>query len=260
MNDYQCMNKPSTSCLITKLISSFQKEKVENLLHCVFVNPRTRSPRSWTTFCPIRTWCWLRSLNWRVLSLKLRYAHLCISVTKGMQVFDALSICLCAWMQVNSVSAKEQLSHCVKEIMALLTERQTMLAQALESSRQRRAEALANQVAEKRSLLEHAGLMAFTQELLKENDPSSFVHAARLTHNRWDDLLSADNTNAKIWKHWTIISLFLRLAQSIESMQRFSLSADPSFRHFQLDVSRELKLLTDLNFIQGRKSQIIRHL
>lgn len=100
-------------------------------------------------------------------------------------------------MQVNNVSAKEQLSHCVKEIMALLTERQTMLAQALESSRQRRAEALANQVAEKRSLLEHAGLMAFTQELLKENDPSSFVHAARLTHNRWDDLLIALMSVAK---------------------------------------------------------------
>uniref|UniRef100_A0A8C2JBV5 Tripartite motif containing 46b n=1 Tax=Cyprinus carpio TaxID=7962 RepID=A0A8C2JBV5_CYPCA len=107
----------------------------------------------------------------------------------------------------------------------------TMLAQALESSRQRRAEALANQVAEKRSLLEHASLMAFTQELLKENDPSSFVHAARITHNR--------------------------LAQSIESMQRFSLSADPSFRHFQLDVSRELKLLTDLSFIQAPLAPVI---
>uniref|UniRef100_A0A672P2Z8 Tripartite motif-containing protein 46-like n=1 Tax=Sinocyclocheilus grahami TaxID=75366 RepID=A0A672P2Z8_SINGR len=135
------------------------------------------------------------------------------------QVFDVLN------------GSKEQLSHCVKEIMVLLTERQTMLAQALESSRQRRAEALANQVAEKRSLLEHAGLMAFTQELLKENDPSSFVHAARITHNR--------------------------LAQSIESVQRFSLSADPSFRHFQLDVSRELKLLTDLNFIQAPLAPVI---
>ncbi|NP_001076569.1 tripartite motif-containing 46b [Danio rerio] len=133
--------------------------------------------------------------------------------------------------EVNSVSAKEQLSHCVKEIMALLTERQTMLAQALEGSRQRRADALSSQVAEKRSLLEHAGLMAFTQELLKENDPSSFVHAARITHNR--------------------------LAQSIESMQHFALSADPSFRHFQLDISRELKLLTDLNFIQAPFAPVI---
>lgn len=87
-------------------------------------------------------------------------------------------------VQVNSVSAKEQLSHCVKEIMTLLTERQAMLGQALEGSRQKRAEALSDQVAEKRSLLEHASLMAFTQELLKENDPSSFVHAARMTHKR----------------------------------------------------------------------------
>ncbi|TRY74320.1 hypothetical protein DNTS_032021 [Danionella cerebrum] len=133
--------------------------------------------------------------------------------------------------EVNSASAKEQLSHCVKEILALLTEKQTVLAQALENSRQRRAEALANQVAEKRSLLEHAGLMAYTQELLKENDPSSFVHAARVTHNR--------------------------LAQSIDSMQRFSLSADPSFRHFQLDISRELKLLTDLNFLQAPLAPVI---
>uniref|UniRef100_A0A4W4EPG7 RING-type E3 ubiquitin transferase n=1 Tax=Electrophorus electricus TaxID=8005 RepID=A0A4W4EPG7_ELEEL len=133
--------------------------------------------------------------------------------------------------EVNSVAAREQLSQCVCELTALLLERQSMLAQALESSRQRRSEALASQVAERRSLLEHAGLMAFTQELLKEVDSACFVHAARLTHNR--------------------------LAQSIESLQNFSLSADPSFRHFQLDVSRELKLLTDLNFIQAPLAPVI---
>ncbi|KAI5607792.1 tripartite motif-containing 46 isoform X1, partial [Silurus asotus] len=88
-----------------------------------------------------------------------------------------------------------------------------------------------HQVAERRSLLEHAGLMAFTQELLKETDPACFVHAARQTYNR--------------------------LAQSIDSLQSFSLSADPSFRHFQLDVSRELKLLTDLNFIQAPLAPVI---
>lgn len=42
-----------------------------------------------------------------------------------------------------------------------------------------------------------------------------------------------------------------RLSKAIENLQNFSLDADPSFRHFQLDVSRELKLLTELNFIQG---------
>ncbi|XP_058260263.1 tripartite motif-containing 46b isoform X5 [Hemibagrus wyckioides] len=133
--------------------------------------------------------------------------------------------------EVNSVAAREQLSQCVRELTALLSERQVILAQALENSRQRRSEALANQVAERRSLLEHAGLMAFTQELLKETDPACFVHAARQTYNR--------------------------LAQSIHSLQSFSLSADPSFRHFQLDVSRELKLLTDLNFIQAPLAPVI---
>lgn len=44
-----------------------------------------------------------------------------------------------------------------------------------------------------------------------------------------------------------------RLNRAIENLQNFSLNADPSFRHFQLDVSKELKLLTELNFIQGEE-------
>uniref|UniRef100_A0A667ZMF7 Tripartite motif containing 46b n=1 Tax=Myripristis murdjan TaxID=586833 RepID=A0A667ZMF7_9TELE len=102
-------------------------------------------------------------------------------------------------------------------------ERHASLTQALEAARQKRSEALAAQVAERRSLMEHAGLMAFTQELLKEQDAPCFVQAARQTHNR--------------------------LNKSIENLQCFALAADPSFRHFQLDVSKELKLLTELHFI-----------
>uniref|UniRef100_A0AAY4DEH4 Tripartite motif containing 46b n=1 Tax=Denticeps clupeoides TaxID=299321 RepID=A0AAY4DEH4_9TELE len=133
--------------------------------------------------------------------------------------------------EVNSVSAREHLAQCVRELNGLLAERQAMLTQALEASRQKRGEALANQVAERRSLLEHAGLLAFSQELLKETDPACFVHAARSTHSR--------------------------LAKAIESLQCFSLAADPSFRHFQLDVSRELKLLSDLDFIQAPLAPVI---
>lgn len=44
-----------------------------------------------------------------------------------------------------------------------------------------------------------------------------------------------------------------RFSKAIENLQHFTLDADPSFRHFQLDVSKELKLLTELNFIQGEK-------
>lgn len=43
------------------------------------------------------------------------------------------------------------------------------------------------------------------------------------------------------------------MSKAIENLQNFTLDADPSFRHFQLDVSKELKLLTELNFIQGER-------
>lgn len=86
--------------------------------------------------------------------------------------------------QVNSVSAREQLAQSIRDLTAALAERHASLTQALEAARQKRGEALAAQVSERRSLMEHAGLMAFTQELLKETDQPCFVQAARLTHNR----------------------------------------------------------------------------
>uniref|UniRef100_A0A3B5MSR3 Tripartite motif containing 46b n=1 Tax=Xiphophorus couchianus TaxID=32473 RepID=A0A3B5MSR3_9TELE len=42
-----------------------------------------------------------------------------------------------------------------------------------------------------------------------------------------------------------------------KNLQHFTLAADPSFRHFQLDVSKELKLLTELNFIQAPLAPVI---
>ncbi|XP_056153997.1 tripartite motif-containing 46b [Lampris incognitus] len=133
--------------------------------------------------------------------------------------------------EVNSVAAREQLAQSIRDLTAALAERHSSLTQALEAARQKRGEALAGQVAERRSLLEHTGLMAFTQELLKETDPPCFVQAARQTHNR--------------------------LNKSIENLQCFSLAADPSFRHFQLDVCKELKLLTELHFIHAPLAPVI---
>uniref|UniRef100_A0A3Q0R5B4 Tripartite motif containing 46b n=1 Tax=Amphilophus citrinellus TaxID=61819 RepID=A0A3Q0R5B4_AMPCI len=133
--------------------------------------------------------------------------------------------------EVNSVSAREQLAQSIRDLTAALAERHASLTQALEGARQKRGEALAAQVAERRGLLEHAGLMAFTQELLKETDQPCFVQASRQTHNR--------------------------LSKAIENLQHFTLAADPSFRHFQLDVSKELKLLTELNFIQVPLAPVI---
>ena len=87
-------------------------------------------------------------------------------------------------LQLNSVAAREQLAQSVRDLTAALAERHASLTQTLEATRQKRGEALAAQVAERRSMMEHAGLMMYTQEMLKETDAPAFVQAARQTHNR----------------------------------------------------------------------------
>lgn len=83
------------------------------------------------------------------------------------------------------MSAREQLAQSIRDLTAALAERHASLTQALEATRQKRGEALAAQVAERRGLMEHAGLVAFTQELLKETDQPCFVQAARQIHSRF---------------------------------------------------------------------------
>ncbi|XP_046872487.1 tripartite motif-containing protein 46 isoform X2 [Hypomesus transpacificus] len=134
-------------------------------------------------------------------------------------------------MELNSAVVREQLSQSLRELGCAVSERQGALAMALEASRLRKAEVLAAQVMEKRGLLEHAGLMAYTQELLKETDQPCFVQAARVTHHR--------------------------LGKAIEHLQSFSLSADPSFRHFHLDATKELQLISGLAYIQAPLAPVI---
>ncbi|XP_032373419.1 tripartite motif-containing protein 46 isoform X2 [Etheostoma spectabile] len=134
-------------------------------------------------------------------------------------------------MEANSAVALHQLTHCIRELGAAVAERQGALALALEGSRSRREDALSAQVSERQGLLEHAGLMAYTQELLKETNPPCFVQAARVTHSR--------------------------LVKAIENLQCFSLSADPSFRHFHLDTSKEVKLIHSLEFIRAPLAPVI---
>lgn len=43
----------------------------------------------------------------------------------------------------------------------------------------------------------------------------------------------------------------VRILRATDALQSFRPAASASFSHFQLDVSRELKLLTDLAFIKG---------
>ncbi|KAK2855182.1 hypothetical protein Q7C36_007051 [Tachysurus vachellii] len=136
-----------------------------------------------------------------------------------------------AQTEVNSAVAKEQLNQCVNNMREEMAERQSVLLKTLEETRAQRSEALNTQLSEKQSLMDNAGLVMYTQELLKENDQPCFVQAARVTHNR--------------------------LVTAIENLQRFSISADPSFRRFHVDISRELKLISSMNFIQAPLAPVI---
>uniref|UniRef100_A0A8C1SHL2 Tripartite motif containing 46a n=1 Tax=Cyprinus carpio TaxID=7962 RepID=A0A8C1SHL2_CYPCA len=190
--------------------------------------------------CPL---CKLRRAHsgHKILPIALAYQTLKEKITKEMNyVFanqDSVQAQITqvesgiAQTEVNSAVAKEQSNQCVSELRSVLVERQGALAMLLEGARAQRAGALNAQLSEKQSLLENAGLLTYTQELLKETDQSCFVQAARVTHNR--------------------------LVKAIEKLQHFSLSADPSFRHFQMDVSRELKALSSMDFIQAPLAPVI---
>uniref|UniRef100_A0A8C2EVW4 Tripartite motif containing 46a n=1 Tax=Cyprinus carpio TaxID=7962 RepID=A0A8C2EVW4_CYPCA len=190
--------------------------------------------------CPL---CKLRRAHsgHKILPIALAYQTLKEKITKEMNyVFanqDSVQAQITqvesgiAQTEVNSAVAKEQSNQCVSELRSVLVERQGALAMLLEGARAKRAGALNAQLSEKQSLLENAGLLTYTQELLKETDQSCFVQAARVTHNR--------------------------LVKAIEKLQHFSLSADPSFRHFQMDVSRELKALSSMDFIQAPLAPVI---
>lgn len=85
---------------------------------------------------------------------------------------------------MNSAVAKEQLNQCVNNMREELAERQCALLRTVEETHVKKSEVLNTQLSEKQSLLDNAGLVMYTQELLKENDQPCFVQAARVTHNR----------------------------------------------------------------------------
>ncbi|XP_056123724.1 tripartite motif-containing protein 46 isoform X1 [Rhinichthys klamathensis goyatoka] len=190
--------------------------------------------------CPL---CKLRRAHsgHKIIPIALAYQTLKEKITKEMNYIlgnqDSIQAQITqvesgiAQTEVNSVVAKEQLNQCVSELRGVLAERQGALAMLMEGARAQRAGALNAQLSEKQSLLEHAGLLTYTQELLKETDQPCFVQAARVTHNR--------------------------LVKAIEHLQHFSLSADPSFRHFQIEVSRELTALSSMDFIQAPLAPVI---
>uniref|UniRef100_A0A3Q0RUD6 Tripartite motif containing 46 n=1 Tax=Amphilophus citrinellus TaxID=61819 RepID=A0A3Q0RUD6_AMPCI len=160
--------------------------------------------------CPL---CKLRRVHHghKVLPIAQAYQALKDKITKEVNFILANQETIqsqITQLEANSAVALQHLTHCIQELGALST-----------------------QVFEKQGLLEQAGLMTYTQELLKETDPPCFVQAARITHNR--------------------------LVKAIENLQCFSLAADPSFRHFHLDASKEIKIINSLDFIQAPLAPVI---
>lgn len=127
--------------------------------------------------------------------------------------------------EVSGQQAKEEVSQLVRGLGAVLEEKRASLLQAIEECQQERLARLSAQIQEHRSLLDGSGLVGYAQEVLKETDQPCFVQAAKQLHNR--------------------------IARATEALQAFRPAASSSFRHCQLDVGREMKLLTELSFLRG---------
>uniref|UniRef100_A0A3P9CE29 Tripartite motif containing 46 n=1 Tax=Maylandia zebra TaxID=106582 RepID=A0A3P9CE29_9CICH len=177
--------------------------------------------------CPL---CKLRRIHHghKVLPIAQAYQALKDKITKEVNFILANQETIQS--QITQLEAAIKHMEVCQQCTAV-AERQGSLTLALEGSRSRKEEALSSQVFEKQGLLEQAGLMAYTQELLKETDAPCFVQAARITHNR--------------------------LVKAIENLQCFSLAAEPSFRHFHLDASKEIKIINNLDFIQAPLAPVI---
>ncbi|XP_043936082.1 tripartite motif-containing protein 46 [Protopterus annectens] len=133
--------------------------------------------------------------------------------------------------EVNSSKAKAEVVQLVQELCSILEEKQASLLQTIEECRQERLDNLNFQIQEHQGMLENSGLVGYTQEVLKETDHPCFVQAAKQLHNR--------------------------IIKATESLQNFRPAADPSFSHFQLDITREMKLLTDLTFTRVPDAPVI---
>ncbi|MBV98470.1 Tripartite motif-containing protein 46, partial [Eschrichtius robustus] len=133
--------------------------------------------------------------------------------------------------EVSGQQAKEEVSQLVRGLGAVLEEKRASLLQAIEECQQERLARLSAQIQEHRSLLDGSGLVGYAQEVLKETDQPCFVQAAKQLHNR--------------------------IARATEALQMFRPAASSSFRHCQLDVGREMKLLTELNFLRVPEAPVI---
>lgn len=155
---------------------------------------------------------------------------------------------------MNGSQAKEEVSQLIQGLCTMLEEKRATLLQAIEECQQERLASLHGQIREHQAMLENSGMVGYAQEVLKETDHPCFVQAAKQLHNRYGAARGVGTLRCPRW-HPDIPALpCRRILRATDSLQSFRPAANASFSHFQLDVSRELKLLTDLAFIRGKGS------
>ncbi|XP_062821043.1 tripartite motif-containing protein 46 isoform X1 [Anolis carolinensis] len=133
--------------------------------------------------------------------------------------------------EANGAQAKEEVGRLMRGLVALLEEKQAGLLGAIEECRLGRLQSLRAQLHQHRSMEENSGMVGYAQEVLKETDQPCFVQAAKQLHHR--------------------------IARAVDSLQAFRPAATASFSHFQVDLSREMKLLADLTFVKAPEAPVI---
>ncbi|XP_075466151.1 tripartite motif-containing protein 46 [Ascaphus truei] len=133
--------------------------------------------------------------------------------------------------QLSAAKAQEEVLQQIGALRTTLEEKQTSLTRDIAEQQRERLYVLEVQVLERQALLESSGLVCYAQEVMKETDQPCFVLAAKQLHER--------------------------MLRAIESVQSFQSAACVPLPPFKLDVSREMKILTDLTFVRVPDAPVI---
>ncbi|XP_041429786.1 tripartite motif-containing protein 46 isoform X2 [Xenopus laevis] len=133
--------------------------------------------------------------------------------------------------EVSGARAQEEVLQLIGALRSALEEKQAALTRTIVERQKERHDVLEGQVWERQALLESSGLVSYTQEVMKETDQPCFVLAAKQIHER--------------------------MQRAIEGVQSFRAADCAPLPPFKLDVSREMKLLTDLHFVRAPDAPVI---
>ncbi|OCT66762.1 tripartite motif-containing protein 46 isoform X1 [Xenopus laevis] len=133
--------------------------------------------------------------------------------------------------EVSGARAQEEVLQLIGALRSALEEKQATLTRTIAERQKDRHNVLEAQVWERQALLENSGLVSYSQEVMKETDQPCFVLVAKQIHER--------------------------MQRAIEGVQSFRPAACAPLPPFKLDVSREMKLLTDLHFVRAPDAPVI---